>query len=139
MNDGVHSPLPNRMMEQQHNEMSPLSPLVLAMADFGAIGSVSGTCRQKRNLALPSTTPAPSTSNACGSGSQLKSDSRPFIQRPSAQHSIGGTIVYPSEMGIEVEAGEEHLTPTYQRRGRFTVWPAAFTGNNISLPLGNRA
>jgi hypothetical protein len=134
MNETVPSPIPNRQAEQQRDDLSPLSPVILQppRSDLDDNQNTIDRTNQPASLALPNANP-----NVKGPISQARADSSRIIYRPSTQ-DFRGTMIYPSDMLVEVEASEEPTTPTYQKRGRFIVWPVTFNAQDLAIPLGNR-
>jgi len=140
MSETVPSPITNRQMEQQREDLSPLSAETLqpARCDVEATeNNLDGTI-QPVGLAMSNTKAMPVTRRYVKMFSpRTKADSSRLIHRPSTQ-DLAGMSIYPSDMLVEAEASEEPTTPTYQKRGRFIVWPADFSSQDLSIPLRNR-
>ena len=140
MNETVPSPITNRQMEQQREDLSPLSAETFqpTRCDVEATeNNMDGTI-QPVGLALSNTKAMPVTRRYVKIPSpRSKADSSRLIHRSSTQ-DMAGMMIYPSDMLVEAEASEEPTTPTYQKRGRFIVWPADFNSQDLSISLRNR-
>lgn len=140
MNETAQSPIPIRQAEPQANKLLPQSPVIMEPCkdDIGATENTIDGTTHPSSPALPKTTPTPARFYIKVPCPQAKSGSPRFLRRTSAK-DISGMIIYPSDELVEVEASEEPTTPTYQKRGRFIVWPAAFGAQDLSITLRNRA
>jgi len=142
MNDILSSPIPKRQTEHhQCDDLSPVFPVILQQPPTTTEVTIRGTNQQPRAsrlLALPDHAD-PITGGRLyveiPTNTNQMDTSRLIIHRPSKQQQqqdYGEMQIYSSdsllagdEIGISSPPTSEPTTPTtFQRRGRFIVWPA---------------
>ncbi len=125
------SPVPTRKAVC-HDELSPISPVILE----GYSNKLDSMSRQVESLNIP-----------CVSScevirvkyeNEIDGKQHRFFQRATRST----TEIFPSDIGVEVAASSGGRvgprTPTFQRRGRFLIWPAT-CGQDQVLQMGSRA
>jgi len=137
INATTQSPIPSREAVSSE-ELSPISPLILETAfsnserqrsiflGTGEAEGLSLPCVSTSDVIRVSYTNAPNGKH------------HRFFQR----HTPSSTEIFPSDMGVEVadsaRTNSGPRTPTFQRRGRFLIWPAG-CGQDQVVPMGTRA
>lgn len=136
----VHSPVPDRQQECHDDELSPVSDVTFGpTTTTEANAAMLSSAVQDSNLSLPRTETCPTSpqTSRINRFSSMDGSNHQNIQRPQQ-----ATAIFASDLGVEVATvhceGDLPTTPTFQRRGRFIVWPASF-GQEQTLTMERRS
>ena len=140
INDTVHSPIADRNSEYYHGQLSPISSVVFdsspdALSKGNANSDQETTSSGPASLTIPTAGSYDSSAQVIIVENGAMSNYRGFKRTPPP----AVTEIFPSDLGVEVAASaykdREPISPNFQRRGRFLVWPASSTGRGQALSM----